>query len=119
GCGLAREGRHWLGELLRAGDRPALDRVTRLWGGGCLAALGGAPATAREKADACAALARALGDSAGVAHASFVHALASLLEGSADEEMSELEAGVRPQGDLDEPNPVLGAALLTLGIACC
>jgi len=119
GCGLAREGRHWLGELLEACDCPSSDRVTGLWVDGCLAALDGAPATAREKADACAALARALGDSAGVAHASFVHALASLLEGSTDEEMSELEAVVGLERELDQPNPVLGAALLTLGIACC
>jgi non-specific serine/threonine protein kinase len=33
--------------------------------------------------------------------------------------MSELEAVVRLERDLDEPNPVLGAALLALGIACC
>jgi non-specific serine/threonine protein kinase len=119
GCGLAREGRHWLGELLEACDSASSDRVTGLWVDGFLAAIDGAPATGREKANACAALASALGDAAGVAHASYVHALASLLERSTDEEMSELEAVVRLERDLDEPNPVLCAALMALGIAYC
>jgi predicted ATPase/DNA-binding CsgD family transcriptional regulator len=119
GCGLAREGRHWLGELLRVCDDPSLDRVTGLWVDGCLAAMDGDPATAREQADACADLARNLGDRAGIAHATWVHGLASLIEQPVDDELIEVETAVRLERDLDQPNPVLGAALLTLGMACC
>lgn len=119
GCGLAREGRHWLGELLRMCDDPSPDRVTGLWVYGNLAAIDGDPATAREQADACADLARSLGDRAGIAHATSVHGLASLLEQPMDDELTEVETAVRLERDLDQPNPVLGAALLALGIACC
>jgi predicted ATPase/DNA-binding CsgD family transcriptional regulator len=119
GCGLAREGRHWLGELLPVCDDPSPSRVTGLWVDGCLAAMDGDSATAREQADACAGLARTLGDRAGVAHATWVHGLASLIEQPVDDELLEVETAVRVERDLDQPNPVLGAALLTLGMASC
>jgi predicted ATPase/DNA-binding CsgD family transcriptional regulator len=119
GCGLQREGRHWLGALLAAFDEPSTERMTGLWVDGFLAAVDGDYGHALEKADLCADLAAPLGDDSGTAHATFVRALAILFQGQTNEALPMLETAVRLERRVPGQNLILGAAMLSLGIAAC
>jgi len=119
GCGLQREGRHWLGELLTDFEEPCLERMTALWVDGFLAAVDGDHGHAVQRADQCADLAKRLGDQSGIAHATYVRALAILFRGQTNEALPMLEKAVGLLRTVPGSNPVLGASLLSLGIAAC
>jgi predicted ATPase/DNA-binding CsgD family transcriptional regulator len=119
GCGLQREGRHWLGELLTDFEEPCLERMTALWVDGFLAAVDGDHGYAVQRADLCADLAKRLGDQSGIAHATYVRALAILFRGQTNEALPMLEKAVGLLRTVPGSNPVLGASLLSLGIAAC
>lgn len=119
GCGLTREGRHWLGELLAVCTEASGDRVTGLWVDGCLAAVDGDHGHALRRAEECASLAAALGDPAGVAHARFVWGMARLFGGQAEAAISDLQIAVELERELPAPNPTLPTSLLLLGMAGC
>lgn len=118
GCGLTREGRHWLGELLAVSQEASIDRVTGLWVDGCLAAVDGDHGHALRRAQECASLAAALDDPSGVAHAKFVWGMARLFGGHADA-ISDLQTAVELERELPAPNPILPTSLLLLGMAGC
>ena len=119
GCGLTREGRHWLGELLAVCKEPSSDRVTGLWVDGCLAAVDGDHGHALRRAEECATLAATLGDPSGVAHARFVLGMARLFGGQAEDAISDLQIAVELERELPAPNPILPTSLLLLGMAGC
>ncbi|WP_182481319.1 ATP-binding protein [Nocardioides immobilis] len=119
GCGLGREGRHWLGELLAVSQEASSDRVTGLWVDGCLAAVDGDHGHALRRAEECASLAAALGDAPGIAHAKFVWGMARLFGGHAEDAISDLQAAVELERELPAPNPVLPTSLMVLGMAGC
>jgi len=119
GCGLSREGRHWLGELLAASEEPSAERMTGLWVDGCLAAVDGDHRHALARAEQCASLAVLMGDRSGVAHARFVRGMARLFGEQTDVAVSDLQAAVRLERELPAPNPILPTSLLMLGTAGC
>jgi predicted ATPase/DNA-binding NarL/FixJ family response regulator len=119
GCGLAREGRHWLGELLATSQEPSTERMTGLWVDGCLAAVDGDHSHAVARAEECATLALRLGDRSGVAHATFVRGMARLFDDQTDQAVSDLQTAVRLEREIPMPNPLLTTSLLTLGTAGC
>ena len=119
GCGLAREGRHWLRELLALCKEANGDRVTGLWVDGCLAAVDGDHDHALRRAEECATLAAALRDPFGVAHARFVLGMAMLFGGQAEDAIPDLQVAVELERELPAPNPILPTSLLLLGMAGC
>jgi predicted ATPase/DNA-binding CsgD family transcriptional regulator len=119
GCGLAREGRHWLEELLAASHELSAERVTALWVDGCLAAVDGDHRSALARAEECASLAVRLDDPSGVAHATFVQGMAKLFADQTADAVPDLEAAVRLERELPAPNPILPTSLLALGTAGC
>jgi predicted ATPase/DNA-binding CsgD family transcriptional regulator len=119
GCGLSREGRHWLEELLAASRELSAERVTALWVDGCLAAVDGDHRNALARAEECASLAVRLEDPSGVAHATFVQGMAKLFADQTEDSVPDLEAAVRLERELPAPNPILPTSLLLLGTAGC
>ena len=119
GCGLAREGRHWLGELLPTFQEPSTERMTGLWVDGCLAAVDGDHRHALARADECASLAVRLDDRSGAAHATLLRGMARLYGEQTGDAVSDLETAVRLEREIPAPNPFLPTSLLTLGTAGC
>lgn len=119
GCGLSREGRHWLGELLAMSEEPSTERMTALWVDGCLGAVDGDHRHALRRAEECASLAVALGHPSGIAHATFVRGMARLFGGQVQDAVSDLQIAVRLERGLPAPNPILPTSLLLLGTAGC
>jgi tetratricopeptide (TPR) repeat protein len=119
GCGLQREGRRWLDELLAADSGSSPARVNALWVNGYLAAMDGDLAAALELADQCAGQARGLDDPTSVAHAMFVRGAAELFLDQVEAAVDHLETAVRLERELPGMNPILISSLHALGAASC
>jgi predicted ATPase/DNA-binding CsgD family transcriptional regulator len=119
GCGLVREGRHWLGELLSRQRRGGTPRLGGLWVDGFLAALDGDQSAARRRAGDCTELAGILADRGAIAHATVVRGAAELFDDELEEAVQDLTTAVALERQLPSPNPILTTSLIALGIACC
>jgi len=119
GCGLVREGRHWLGELLDLSEEPSTERMIGSWVDGCLAAVDGDHRHALDRAEECAGLALQLDDPSGSAHATFIRGMAEFFGDQIEDAMADLQMAVRLEQELPPPNPILPTSLLMLGMAGC
>jgi len=119
GCGLQREGRHWLGELLAADTGPSPQRVSALWADGYLAVFEGDMEAGLAMANECRQLAEHLHDLAAIAHATFVRGAAKLFLDQLGTAVSDLETAVRLEREVSGSHPLLVSALRTLGAALC
>jgi predicted ATPase/DNA-binding CsgD family transcriptional regulator len=119
GCGLQREGRHWLDRLLAADAEPSAERAAALWVNGYLAVVEGAIPQGLAMLDECCDLARRLGDQPALAHATYIRGLGETFRDNLDTGIAYLEAGVRLERAAPGFNPHLTVALVNLGVAAC
>lgn len=113
------EGRNWLDCFLAVGVTPSEDRASALWVAGLLTTLDGDVESGENLIQEGIELSRTMGDQANLAHAlqglGFCHVLRSQIA----ESLAVLQEAVRLERSLAAPNPHLGRALTTYGIALC
>jgi predicted ATPase/DNA-binding CsgD family transcriptional regulator len=119
GCGLQREGRHWLDRLLAADAEPSHERAAALWVNGYLAVVGGAVSQGLARLEDCCDLAERLGDRAALAHATNTRGLGEVFRNNLEAGIAFLEEGARLEGAEPGFNPQLTVALVNLGLAAC
>lgn len=114
-----REGRSWLNFFLRVIVTPSEDRASALWIAGLLTTLDGDVESAEELIQEGIALSRELGDPANLAHALQGLGFCHVLRNNLDDSLTVLNEAVSLERSLAAPNPHLGRALTTQGIALC
>jgi predicted ATPase/DNA-binding CsgD family transcriptional regulator len=119
GCGLQREGRHWLDRLLAADAEPSTERAAALWVSGYLAVVEGAIGQGLALLEECCDLGRRLGDQAALAHATYIRGLGETFRDNLEAGIAYLEDGVRLERAAPGFNPHLTVALVNLGVAAC
>lgn len=117
-AGSLGEGRHWLERLLNA-DNGSSERAPALWVAGLVSALDGEAPAAELLFEEGIARSRQLEDHANLAHALQGLGFCHVLQGKTEDALAVLEEAVRLERGLQSPNPHLGRALTTLGIALC
>jgi predicted ATPase len=119
GCGLQREGRHWLDRFLDADLDPTPERTRALWVNGYLAIVEGAIPVGLELLGECQNLAEASGDAVSAAHATFIGGLGELFRNDVERAVADLETGVLLERRVAGTSPFLATALTNLGLALC
>lgn len=118
-CGFQREGRHWLDRALTVNTKPSRERAAALWADGYLTLLVGEARITIELLKEARVLAQRLGDSAILAHSTYVAGLAELAVNNPVHGTALLENGLELERAQDDPLPHLPLALLDRGYAAC
>lgn len=117
-CGLQREGRHWLDRALAHSDIPSSERAAALWSNGYLAVAEGKPDVALELLRHSEVLARELGDTTNLAHATHLRGVAEHNLGDVTLGMALIEQGTALEAETG-PTLLHILALEHLGWAYC
>ncbi|MDV7352127.1 LuxR C-terminal-related transcriptional regulator [Rhodococcus oxybenzonivorans] len=118
GCGQQREGRYWLDRSLASDSVSSSERAAALWGNGYLAVAEGKAVVALDLLRGSENLARELGDSVNLAHATHLRGVAEHNLGNTTLGMALIEEGSAME-ELGGPSMLQVLALEHVGWAFC
>ncbi|MGW4124504.1 protein kinase domain-containing protein [Nocardia sp. NPDC004711] len=118
GCGQQREGRHWLDRALASDSAASSERAAALWSNGYLAVAEGKAVVALELLRTSQALAKELGDTVNLAHATHFRGVAEHNLGNTMQGMALIEEGSAMEAE-GGPGLLHILALEQLGWAYC
>ncbi|SEK56879.1 ATP-binding protein [Rhodococcus maanshanensis] len=118
GCGQQREGRHWLDRSLASDSAPSPERAAALWSNGYLAVAEGKAVVALDLLRSSEDLARELGDTVNLAHATHLRGVAEHNLGNTALGMALIEEGSAME-EAGGPSMLHVLALEHVGWAYC
>ncbi|RJL34317.1 ATP-binding protein [Bailinhaonella thermotolerans] len=116
GCGLAKEGHHYLSRLLEAGAEPSRARCRALWVHSYVATALGDPTTALQRAVECRQQALAIGDAEALVFADKMFGTACYLQEDYPAAQACLQSMIEFHGQERDLNPGLLPAIVELAL---